>query len=141
MFARPSKLCTTKRVPREAVSTLRHARVCQFTFAVALQMQLKRFPTCSHDGSSNGICITLDTSRHCISRTAVHWAPTTDDIDHERFISPSSHHRLVFISRLHYNQTDQPLHPIVNRCLHCCFCICAVLCGSAAFEGEPPPHM
>ena len=67
-------------------------------------MQLKLFPTCSHDVSSNGLCITLDTSRHCVSRNAVQWAPTTDDIDHERFISPSSHHRLV----LHLTVALQP---------------------------------
>ena len=47
VFARPTKLCTAKRVPREAVSTRGHAGVCQFTVAVALQMQLKLFPTAS----------------------------------------------------------------------------------------------
>ena len=66
VFARPTKLCTIKWVPREAVQTQGRARVCQFTFAVALQMRLKLLPTCSHDASSNGLCVALDTSSHDI---------------------------------------------------------------------------
>ena len=64
-------------VPREAMSTQGCARVCQFMFAVASQVQPNLFPTCSHDVPSTGLCITLDASRHCISRNAVQLVPTT----------------------------------------------------------------
>ena len=41
-----------------------------------------KFATCSHDVSSNGICITLDPSRHCFSQNAFQCAPTTDNVSH-----------------------------------------------------------
>ena len=100
------KLCTAKRVPREALPIQKCVKKnCHFTFAVASQMmQLKLFSTCSHDVSSNGLCITKDTSRHCNSRNAVQCAPTTDAIAHERrlcerLVKTTSKKKLSFRNR------------------------------------------